>query len=100
MQNPFKRTTEKSELESARTSALARLAMLVPGDDDYKKVADEVQRLSAQIQAEKPKPERLSPNTVAVILGNAGIAAAVLWFEQDNVVKTKLQNFLAKPEKR
>lgn len=99
MQNPFKRSTEKSELESARTSALAALSMQVPGSDDYRKIANEIERLSAQIQAERPKPERLSPNTLAIVLGNAGIAAAVLWFEQDNVVKTKLQTFITKSPK-
>lgn len=99
MQNPFKRKSEKTELEEARTAALAELRTAKPGSDDYHKIANEVQRLSEQIQAERPKPEKLSPNTVAIVLGNAGIAAAVLWFEQDNVVKTRLQNFISKPSK-
>lgn len=87
---------KKTELQAVRTSAIAKLENLAPDSDEYKKIITHVETLSKLIDAEKP--EKLSRNTVAVILGNVGIAGMVLWFERDNVMNTKLFPFLAKPK--
>lgn len=92
----LKRPVSKTELQVVRTTAIAGLKDLAPDSDEYKKIIAHVETLSKLIDAEKP--EKLSPNTIAVILGNVGIAGLVLWFERDNVMNTKLFPFLAKPK--
>jgi hypothetical protein len=92
----LKRPVKKTELQAVRTSAIAKLENLPPDSDEYKKIIAHVETLSKLIDAEKP--EKLSRNTVAVILGNVGIAGMVLWFERDNVMNTKLFPFLGKPK--
>lgn len=92
----LKLPVKKTELQTVRTSAIAGLKDLAPDSDEYKKIIAHVEALSKLIDAEKP--EKLSRNTVAVILGNVGIAGMVLWFERDNVMNTKLFPFLGKPK--
>ena len=92
----LKRPVKKTELQTVRTSAIAGLKDLTPDSDEYKKIITHVEALSKLIDAEKP--EKLSRNTLAVILGNVGIAGMVLWFERDNVMNTKLFPFLGKPK--
>lgn len=45
---------------------------------------------------ERNAPSRLSPDTVAVVLGNLVVAVVVVKYEQLNVVTTKALNFLSK----
>ena len=92
----LKLPNRKTELQTVRTSAIAKLENLPPDSDEYKKIIAHVETLSKLIDAEKP--EKLSRNTMAVILGNVGIAGMVLWFERDNVMNTKLFPFLGKPK--
>ena len=92
----LKRPVTKTELQTVRTSVIPGLKDLPPDSDEYKKIITHVETLSKLIDAEKP--EKLSRNTVAVILGNVGIAGMVLWFERDNVMNTKLFPFLGKPK--
>lgn len=88
-----------TELEVARTDALKALDAEIPGTDAYKVILKNVKDLSNLIEAEKPKSEKLSPNTIAVIAGNVGIAVLIIAFERENVVSTKVQNYLNKPPK-
>ena len=92
----LKRPVEKTELQTVRTLAIARLQGFDPESDEYKKIMKHIAELSKLIDAEKP--EKLSPNTIAVILGNLGIASLVLWHERDNVLNTKLFSFIGKPK--
>ena len=95
MNNPLKPKT-KSELEVVRTKALADLSNHSADSDEYKKIMKHIDVLSKQIAADKR--EKLSPNTIAVILGNIGVASLVLWYERDNVMNTKMFSFLGKPK--
>ena len=93
--NPFARKPRKrTELEVTRDEAIAELRVLTAEDPAYAKIMAHVQTLSNLILAEKP--ERLSPNTLAVVLGNAGIAVLVVGYEHGNVITTKVQSFLSK----
>ena len=87
---------QKTELQTVRTLAIARLQGFDPESDEYKKIMKHIAELSKLIDAERP--EKLSPNTIAVILGNLGIASLVLWHERDNVLTTKIFPFLGKPK--
>lgn len=92
----LKRPVPKTELQVVRTLAIAQLDGHKPDSDEYKKIMKHIAELSKLIDAEKP--EKLSPNTIAVVLGNLGIAGLVLWHERDNVLNTKLFSFLGKPK--
>lgn len=87
---------KKTELHVVRTQALDKLKDLAPDSDEYKKIMTHVETLSKLIDAETR--DKLSPNTVAVVLGNVGIAGMVLWYERENVMNTKLFSFLGKPK--
>ena len=91
--NPFK-SPEKTELEVVRTLAIAQLGGHSADSDEYKKIIKHIDVLSKQIDA--ARPEKLSPNTIAVVLGNVGVAGLILWFERDNVLTTKVHSFLNK----
>lgn len=86
----------KTELQAVRSLALARLDGYPPDSDEYKKIMTHVETLSKLIDAETR--EKLSPNTVIMVLGNIGIAGLVLWYERENVMNTKLFSFLGKPK--
>jgi hypothetical protein len=83
-----------NELEVVRTNAIAGLKNHSPESPEYKKIIRHVEDLTKLIDAQRR--EKLNVNTVLVVLGNAGIAGLVLWFERDNVVKTKLHSFMHK----
>lgn len=90
----FGKTREKTTLEQVRDDAVLALADLDPQDPDYKKTYKIVDRLSTHIANERR--ELLSPNTVAVVLGNLGVAVVVVAYEQRNVITTKVVPFLMK----
>lgn len=94
MLNP--KLPKKTELHVVRTQALDKLKDLAPDSDEYQKIMAHVETLSKLIDAETR--DKLSPNTVAVVLGNIGIAGMVLWYERENVMNTKLFSFLGKPK--
>ena len=85
-----------TELEVVRTNLIAELEKKAGDTEEYKQMMHHVETLSKLIDA--TKREKLSPNTVAIIAGNLGIAGLVLWFERENVLTTKLFPFLAKPK--
>ena len=90
----LKPSAVKTELQVVRTNAIAGLKDLAPDSDEYKKVMAHVETLSKLIDSESR--EKLSPNTIAIILGNVGIAGMILWHERDNVLSTKLLPFMSK----
>jgi len=92
----LKQLKKKSELEVVRTNAIADLGTYKAGSDEYQKIASQIEVLSKQIAAESR--EKLNPNTIAVVAGNIGIAALVLWYERDNVMNTKMFSFFGKPK--
>ena len=89
---PFDR--KKTELEVVRTNLLKQLEGFKGESDEYRRTMDNVETLSNLI--DKSQREKLSPNTIAVVLGNFGIAGLVLWYERENVINTKLFSFVGK----
>jgi hypothetical protein len=85
---------EKTGLEKARDDSLIELNSFHADQDEYAKVMAHVKTLTELIQLEKP--EKLSPNTLATVLGNAFIAVLVVGYESKNVVTTKVIPFLNK----
>ena len=73
---PRKQTSETSELEAERTNIIKQLQSHTADSDEYKKMMAHVETLSNLIGDRRPK--KLDVNTVAVVLGNVGIAGMVL----------------------
>ena len=90
-------TPVKTGLMNARDEALLELQGYAPTEEDYKKIMTHVAELTKLIKLEKD--ERLSPNTIAIILGNAFTAVAVIAYESKNVWTSKVQNFMVKVTK-
>lgn len=92
----FKRRSskEKTGLVKARDDALLELQGFEAHNAEYLRIMVHVKALTQLIDLEKP--ERLSPNTIAVILGNGIIALIVVAYESKNVVTTKVQSFMLK----
>lgn len=85
---------EKFDLKQARDRALVELDCYEPTSPEYHKIMEHVKTLSDLI--DKESYEKLSPNTLAVVVGNLGIAGLLIWFERENVITTKLPAFLSK----
>lgn len=90
----WKTSEKKTGLEQARDQALLELNNFTTEEPEYEKIIKHVKILSKLIAAEKH--ERLSPNTVAIIIGNAFIGLAVISYESRNVMTTKVLSFMQK----
>ena len=88
------RTSKKSGLVQARDEAVFELQGFEAHEKEYKRIVARVKALTHLIDLEKP--ERLSPNTIAMILGNAGITLVVVAYESRNVMTTKAKDFWLK----
>lgn len=94
MFNFNKTPVTKTGLQEARDDLFIELKNFEGNTDEYKAVMVHIDTLSKLIDLEKS--ETLSPNTVAIVLGNVGIAAMFTWFERSGVVTTKVLPFLTK----
>jgi hypothetical protein len=90
----WKRQSEKSGLVKARDKALFELQGYEATDAQYQKIIVHVKDLTHLIDLEKS--ERVSPNTIAIVLGNVIITLIVIGYESSNVVTTKVQGFWLK----
>lgn len=90
-------TRQPTKLDEAIDAATAELATLKTTDPDYQKTLDRVKELYAL--KEKNSPKRVSPDTLAVVLGNL---AGIIWITQHervHVVASKAFNLLLKPSR-
>jgi hypothetical protein len=85
---------EKTGLEKARDEALSELQGFTADTAEYKQIMKHVKELTKLIDLEKS--ERVSPNTLLVVLGNVGIAVLVVAYEHHDIVTTKVLGFLHK----
>ena len=85
-----------STVEVARDSALARLETLDPATDKdaYEKVANHIRNLNEHLCTQQP--EKLNPNTVALIAGNCVITLVIVGYEQKHVIATKAKDLWLK----
>ena len=87
---------KESGLELARDKALSELTNFSADDAEYERMIVHVKTLTELIDLEKS--EKVSPNTVALILGNIGVALLVIGYESKNVVTSKVLSFLLKTQ--
>lgn len=87
----FNKKSEDTALDKAICDALENLS---PYDDDYTKKVKAITMLHQLKQNEKP--ERVSPDTMALILGNLVGIGIIVTHERLHVITSKSVSFLRK----
>jgi hypothetical protein len=81
-------------LDTAYTRAVAWTEMFNPDDEEYAKTVDQIVKLHSIKTA--PSPNRVSPDTMAIVGANLAGIAAVLFHEQAHVVASKAFSLIMK----
>lgn len=88
---------QPTKLDEAIDAATAELATLKTTEPDYEKTLAKVKELYAL--KEKNSPKRVSPDTLAVVLGNL---VGIIWItnhERIHVITSKALGFVLKPSR-
>lgn len=91
----FRIQTKPTVLEETIDAALAELKDLKTTDTDYQTTLDRVKELYKLKEQDAPK--RVSPDTLATVLGNLAGIVLILNYEQAHVVTSKAISFVLKP---
>lgn len=83
---------EKTQLDREIDRLTIELRELSATDDDYATIVEHLNRLT-KIRLEE-KPEKVSPNTWAMIGANIVGIAMITWFERENVITSKALGFI------
>lgn len=101
MRTPYRKETmfnfnqpEKTKIDDAIDELLDEMKVFTGDSSEYAKMTDQLTKLHALKQNEKP--DRVKPDTLAIIAGNIATALLIIGFEQKHVVTTKVTSFLAK----
>ena len=86
MFGPFKRTEEKY-LDELIERVVEDMQMFGPESEEYPKLVNTLERLH-KLKAEK-KPSRVSPDTVAIVLGNLLGILIIVMYEEKHVITSK-----------
>lgn len=93
MRNPFKK--EKSDLDVAIADVHARMREVGPDDEEYRQLVVYLDRLMTMKTAEK-QSFKVTPDTIAIIVGNLVVALIIVNYEREHVVATKALDFVLK----
>lgn len=91
----FRIQTKPTVLDETIDAALAELKELKTTDPVYKTTLDHVKELYKL--KEQTTPKRVSPDTMATVLGNLAGIVLILNYEQAHVVTSKALSFVLKP---
>lgn len=83
---------EDSGLETAIENVYSEMAGETSDTEQYSKMVDQLIKLYSL----KRKPDRVSADTLAIIIGNMIIAALITNHEKTHIVTSKVFNFLLK----
>lgn len=89
-----KPSPEPTALDEVIADALAILNNHIAGSPEYGEALDHVTKLYAL--KETPLPSRVTPDTMAIVLGNVAIAAMVVGHERGAVITSKVTQFVMK----
>lgn len=89
-----KRKSEKTGIDEAMDTLLDEMAGYHGSDKEYAVMVEQLTKLNAI--KDSSKPERVKPDTWAIIGGNAFVALVIVAFEQHHVVTTKVASFITK----
>jgi len=90
----LKKPTVKSGLDRAIDQILAEMEGYTADEEDYDKMTDQLAKLYALKALDKPN--RVSPDTLALISGNLLVAVIIVAYEQKNIITSKAGAFLLK----
>lgn len=85
MQNPFKRTEDK--VDALIDRVIEDMEMFGPDSEEYPKLIANLEKLY-KLRAEK-KPSRVSPDTLAIVMGNLLGILIIVAYEEKHVITSK-----------
>jgi len=85
---------EDSGLEKAIEGLLSEMKGFTADTEEYAKMADQLEKLYKLKEIDKP--ERVKPDTLAIIAGNLLVAVVIVTYESKNIVTSKALSFLQK----
>lgn len=83
-----------SALDRAITEAIKQLDSVPAYSDEYNKIVNQIVTLNAQRSLSNSR--RVSPDTMAIVIGNLVGIALIVGHERANVVTSKALNFVLK----
>jgi hypothetical protein len=89
-----KPTHNKSALEQAIDDLLLAMQAIEGDSDEYSKMADQLVKLYKLKEIDAPK--RISPDTLAIVLGNLAGIMFIVGYERANIVTSKALGFVLK----
>lgn len=94
----FKREPRIEDLKLANEidSVMNRMAEIGPDDPEYPKQIVYLQRLN-DLKTQK-RDKRVSPDTMAIVLGNLIGILIIVAYEQKHIMKSTSMNFIMKPK--
>lgn len=90
----FKKPVQKTQLDEAIDLATRALAGYEPHSEEYAKTVEQLTALNAI--REDTHTDRLSKDTLALILGNLAGIVVIVAYEHSHVITSKALSFLTK----
>ncbi len=85
---------EESELDKAINEVIREMAMRSSDSEEYAKMVDQLTKLYSLKEIDSKK--RVSPDTLAIVIGNLAGIILVVGHERAHVVTSKALNFIMK----
>lgn len=90
----IKTQTEESGLEKAIAEVLREMSQHSSDSQEYAKMADQLTKLYSLKEIDTPK--RVTPDTLALVIGNLAGIILIVGHERAHVVTSKALNFVMK----
>ena len=87
------RREETSVYDAAMNKVLDDMEIFGPTDPEFEQRLGHLERLAKLKEAEKQK-SKVSPDTMAVVLGNLAGILTIVMYEQKNVMTTRAKEFI------
>lgn len=88
-------TTQPSAIDNAIDDALAQLKTVSLDSDEYAAMMDQITQLY-KLKEKNTSRDRVSPDTLAIIVGNLAGIALIIGYEHAHVVTSKALGFVMK----
>ena len=90
----FTKKDKRSDLEKEIHSVHCYMQGFLPDEEEYQKCVEVLERLYKAKSLEKDR--KVSPDTIATVIGGLTGTVLVLWFEKANVITSKAFNAVFK----
>jgi len=96
MQLPWNTTPETDLLDQAIERLYTLMAEEEPDTEKYSVIVDQLAKLHKLKEDEKSTKTRVSPDTLAMILGNLAGIGFIIWHEKAGIITSKALGFVIK----